>query len=340
MRTIDSVRLYRYQLPLTRSLELASQFYSHRDGILVCLQSGTDEGWGDIAPLPGFSQESLMEVQSQAIILAKSLPDIPAASTDFDIYNLFPSVQFGFELAQFNLKTAIRNQAVTEPSPVTCCRLLNEQSYKNTLPTITLQGYQAVKIKVGRRALDDDLAFVHSVCREHPDLEVRIDANRTWTLKVAKIFLERTRNLSIGYIEEPLKDSADLAAFVRSSHIPLALDETLRELGAEQYRQFAEVYVLKPTLSGGITGTVETIRQAQSDHIRCIISSSYESGVGMLGLVELAKKIPNEAHGLDTYNIFEHDVLNDPFPLNRPELLSGRRMIKKSDLNLSVLRAL
>ena len=64
-------------------------------------------------------------------------------------------------------------------------------------------------------------------------------------------------HLALDYIEEPLKDKTQLAAFARSSHVPLALDETLREPEAERYCKFADVYVLKPTLSGGMTGTIE-----------------------------------------------------------------------------------
>ena len=337
MRIIDSVDLYRYQLPLIHHITWKDQFYSYREGFLVCFRSGHDEGWGDIAPLPGFSQESSSEAQSQAIALAKQLPDTPIESLDFEASNLCPSVRFGFELAQFNLNAAIRSQSETELSSVACCRLLDRQNHENPESLDTLHGYQAVKIKVGRQTLDEDLEFVHSVCRENPDIDVRIDANRTWTLQIAQEFLDSTRHLALDYIEEPLKDQTDLAVFARSRHVPLALDETLREPEAEQYRKFADVYVLKPTLSGGMTGTIEWIKQAQADRIRCVISSSYESGIGMLGLLELARTIPGETHGLDTYNLFERDVLIDPLPLNRPMLQSNRGLIKKSDLDLSLM---
>lgn len=334
---IDSISLYRYQLPLIHPIVWKNQFCSYRDGLLVRFRSGDDEGWGDIAPLPGFSQKSFSEAQSQAVALAKLLPDTLIESLCFGASNLSPSVRFGFELAQSNLNAAIRNHSEAKLLPVACCRLLNRQNHKNPESMTTLHGYQAVKIKVGRQALDEDLEFVHSVCRENPDIDVRIDANRAWTLQIAQVFLDATRHLTLDYIEEPLKDQTDLAAFARSSHVPLALDETLREPEVERYRQYADVYVLKPTLSGGMIGTIERIKQAQANQIRCIISSSYESGIGMLGLLELARAIPGETHGLDTYNLFRRDVLIDPLPLNRPILQLNRRLIKKSDLDLSLI---
>ena len=227
-----------------------------------------------------------------------------------------------------------------EPPPVACCRLLSRQNLENPEAMTILHGYQAVKIKVGRQEFDEDIEFVHSVCYENPDIDVRIDANRAWTLQIAQKFLDATRHLEFDYIEEPLKDKSQLAAFARASHVPLALDETLREPEAERYCKFADVYVLKPTLSGGMIGTIERIKQTQADHIRCIISSSYESGIGMLGLLELAGSVPGEVHGLDTYNLFERDVLINSLPLNRPKLQFDRLPIKKTDLDLSILSEL
>ena len=340
MCIIDSVDIYRYQLPLIHPIKWRNQSRSYRDGLLVCFRSGHSEGWGDIAPLPEFSQESFSEAQSQATALVKLLPDTPIESLDFRGSNLFPSVRFGFDLAEFNLNAAIRNQSEAELPLVDCCRLLNRQNQENPDSMTTLRGYQAVKIKLGRQALDEDLEFVHSVCSENPDIDVRVDANRSWSLQVARAFLDATRHLALDYIEEPLKDQTGLAAFARASHVPLALDETLREPEAERYSKLADVHVLKPTLSGGMTGTIERIKRAQAGNIRCIISSSYESGIGMLGLVELAGTIPGEAHGLDTYNLFERDVLMDPLPLNQPRLQFDRYPIKKTDLDLSILSEL
>lgn len=338
MRIIDSVSLHRYQLPLISPIAWGHQLYPHRDGLLVCFRSENDEGWGEIAPLPGFSRESLSEAQVQATALTKLLLNTPIASLDLKMSNLCPSVRFGFELAQFNLNTAIRSEPFTKLPPVACCRLLNRSSLDCPESMTALRGYQAVKIKVGQHTLDEDLKFIHSVCHKIPNIEVRIDANRAWTLQIAQTFLESTRNLTLGYIEEPLKDKTELAAFARSSHTPLALDETLREPEAESYRRFADIYVFKPTLSGGMSGTIEAIRRAKSDQVRYIISSSYESGIGMLGLLELARIAPKEIHGLDTYHVFARDVLLDSLPLiNAPILQPGNRLIKQSDLDLSIL---
>ena len=337
MIPLNLVNIYQYHLPLIQPIIWNDKSYSHRDGFLVCLKGGDKEGWGEIAPLPGFSRESFLEAKQEAIKFGKLLPNTPINAIDFRDVSLCPSVRFGFELAQLNLNTAVSNQSPDESQPVACCKLLSGWDHEQKALLDFRDRYRAVKIKVGRQSLIRDIEFVRMVCEENPRLEVRIDANRAWTLKEAREFLYNTRDLTLGYIEEPLRDKTGLLEFAHFSHIPLALDETLREPEAEQYKQVADVYVLKPTLSGGVSGTTKEIRQAQADSTRCIISSSYESGVGMLGLLGLARTIPDEIHGLDTYRALERDVLIKPLPLGNPILQLDKYFATESDLDFSTL---
>ncbi len=61
-----------------------------REGLIL----KTKTGFGDIAPLPGFSRESLAEATAEATRL---LPDFPHAKPQL------PSVQFAFACAQIPL---------------------------------------------------------------------------------------------------------------------------------------------------------------------------------------------------------------------------------------------
>ena len=335
--TIDSVCIYQYRLALKLPVLWNRKLHSHRNGLLVCLKGVDVEGWGEIAPLPGFSQESLVKAKEEAVALGKRLQDIPACTPDFG--DASPSVRFGFELAQYNLDAKGHGQLSDKIAPVACCGLIDSPNIERDALTDfqNIFSYGAVKIKVGRQSLAQDIEFVHRICQENPELEVRIDANRAWTLKMSRDFLSNIRSLKLGYIEEPLKNKAELPEFARISHVPLALDETLREPGTEKYREITDVYVLKPALSGGITTTRKEICRAKTEGKRCIISSSYESGVGMLGLIELARGIPDEVHGLDTHRAFEQNIFSPPLPLTGPLLQPGKHSVSESDLDFSVL---
>lgn len=336
---IDSVNIYRYRLRLTSPTAWDRRARVQRDGLLVRMSSGDDSGWGDIAPLPGFSTESLTEAQAQAETLASEILKSPLRTLDLNAVEIPPSVRFGFELALCNLNTATRKQSPQEASAVACCGLIGHQKNQQIRLAHSLvnSGYRAVKLKVGRQSLEEDLNTVHTICEKYPELKVRIDANRSWSIKTTEKFVRATQNLRLDYLEEPLRDKTKLPELARNSNIPIALDETLREQDAEKYLKVADVRVLKPTLAGGIYTTLAHIEQAIQENARCIISSSYESGVGMLGLIELARKLPEETHGLDTHKVFERDVFRVPLQLSGPKL-QPEGSIDTHDLDPSILR--
>jgi O-succinylbenzoate synthase len=305
----------------------------------VCLSHGDDSGWGDIAPLPGFSTESLTEAQAWAEVFAKEILESPLRTIDLNAVEIPSSVRFGFELALYNLDTATRKQSLQEGSAVACCGLIGHQKNQqiHLAHSFVNSGYRAVKLKVGRQSLEEDLNTVHAICEKYPELEVRIDANRSWSIKTAKKFIRATQNLKLDYLEEPLRDKTELMELARNCNIPIALDETLREQDAEKYHRVADVRVLKPTLAGGIYTTLACIEQAIQENARCIISSSYESGVGILGLIELARQLPEEIHGLDTHKVFERDVFRIPFQLSGPKL-QPEGFTENHNVDQSILR--
>ena len=338
MTVVDSVRIYRYKLRLTSPVAWDGRARTHRRGLLVCLGHRNYSGWGDIAPLPGFSSESLTEAQARAEEFAREILESPPRTLDLSAIKIPPSVRFGFELALCSLDSATKKQSPQEASAVACCGLIGHEKNQqiHLLHSLVSSDYRAVKLKLGRQSLEEDLNTVHTICGKYPELKVRVDANRSWSINTAKDFVRATQNLRLDYLEEPLKDTTNLVELARNCTIPIALDETLRGQDAEKYHKVADVRVLKPTLAGGTYTTLAHIEQAIQDNARCIISSSYESGVGMLGLIELARNLPEEIHGLDTHKVFERDVFRVPLQLSGP-MLQPEGSIETHDLDQSIL---
>ncbi len=333
---IDRIDLYKYHLPLIHPVSWASTQHTHRTGLLICLSSSNHEGWGEISPLPGFSQESLSQAIKQSLHYSKLLISCPDLSPLIEDQHIHPSVLFGFELAHHNLNKALHRQPAPSPCPITSCKLVTHE-LRNPSVKFTMSGYKAIKLKVGLQTLEQDIEFVHHICNKNPGIKIRIDANRGWNVNDAKEFVDQTQGLMLDYIEEPLQDKTQLFQFGKFSAVPLALDETLRESDAERYRPIADVLVIKPTLFGGRTKTLELIDLAHTHLKRCVISSSYESGIGLLGLIELAQHCPDEVHGLDTYQIFQKDVFTDLLPLMHSRMHNVMNSVIKSDLNVSSL---
>jgi len=336
---VDRFDIYKYRLPLIHPMTWGNTQHIHRTGLLICLSSSSYEGWGEISPLPGFSQESLMQAIEQAIHHAKLLLNSTSTSLYTEYHHIHPSVLFGFELAHHNLRRALDHQPPTTSFSIASSKLVPHE-LRNHSDQSSMNGYQAIKLKVGRKTLHQDIDFVHYIHDENPDIKIRIDANRGWTLKDAMEFVDCTRGLRLDYIEEPLIDTTQLFQFAKYSPIPLALDETLRESDAERYKTLADVFVIKPTLFGGRTTTLELINLSQTHQKRFVISSSYESGVGMLGLLELAHHCPDEIHGLDTYQIFQRDVFTNLLPLKGSMLQTDINSVTKSDLDISSMEVL
>ena len=289
-------------------------------------------------PYLGSAQSHLTEAQVWAEEFAREILESPLRTLDLSANKIPPSVRFGFELALCSLDSATKKQSPQEASAVACCGLIGHEKNQqiHLLHSLVSSDYRAVKLKLGRQSLEEDINTVHTICGKYPELKVRVDANRSWSINTAQDFVRATQNLRLDYLEEPLKDKTKLVELARNCTIPIALDETLRERDAEKYYKVADVRVLKPTLAGGTYTTLAHIEQAIQDNARCIISSSYESGVGMLGLIELARNLPEEIHGLDTHKVFERDVFRVPLQLSGP-MLQPEGSIETHDLDQSIL---
>jgi O-succinylbenzoate synthase len=352
--------LYRYGLPLTEPLKLQGAVLLNREGLLLELTGERGvAGWGETSPLPGFSRESLDGSTSQLRELASSmvgrevtddwLDAEGAFSRELDAMDLAPSVRFGFELALWNLCAASRKRTLPElisPRPratVPVNALLLSGSPDEAVEgarRARSAGYSAVKLKVGGRAVEEDLALVRALSRELGEaVTLRLDANRAWSLEEAERFASGTAGLRFEYVEEPLAEPAQLPYFARTCGVPVALDESLSGVEPERLEEhrYARAVVLKPALLGGISRTLRFARRASHLGMEPVISSAYETGVGTAALVSLAAGVGEEEvpAGLDAYRRLADDVLRPrlalPVPrVNVRKLAAARREIDRS----------
>ncbi len=331
--------LYRYTLPFSRPLTLEGITLRHREGLLLRL-SGDDGsvGWGESAPLPSFSGESLDDAASQLRRLAGSMMGRQATDDWVDPYGEFgreldgttPSVRFGLELAAWNLHGASSGKTLPElmtPSPrdVVPVNGLLSGSLVDVLEEARRMrgaGYRSVKLKVGARTIAEDAALVRALGEELGDgISLRLDANRAWAYEEAAEFLRDGARFA--YVEEPLTDPARLPELVREFGVPVALDESLVGTKLEELEDFAVAFVLKPTLLGGISRTLRVAERALRLGATPVISSAYESGVGTAALVALAAGIGDRpvAAGLDPYRMMAEDLLETPLTLPAPSVV-------------------
>jgi O-succinylbenzoate synthase len=346
--------LYRYSLPFSRPLPLGGITRFQREGILLRL-SGDDgsEGWGETAPLPGFSVESQSEAASQLRRLAGSMVGREVKEDWVDPYGEFgreldrvaPSVRFGFELAVWNLYAPSSGRTLPEvvtpfPRAVVPVNGLLAGSPAEVLVEARRKsdaGYRSIKLKIGTRTVAEDVALVRALGEGlGEDISLRLDANRLWDYEEAAEFVRGTAGVRFEYVEEPLADPERLPDFVGEFGVPVALDESLVGMEPEKLEAFAVAFVLKPTLLGGISRTLRAAGRAHRLGVTPVISSAYESGVGTAALVALAAGIGDRpvAAGLDTYRMMAEDVLE--MPLNLPAPSVGVRETEDASRTIDV----
>jgi O-succinylbenzoate synthase len=144
--------------------------------------------------------------------------------------------------------------------------------------------------------------------------KIRLDANRAWTLEEAVEFGNEVRGLNIEYIEEPLRDPRELEVFHRRTGLMFAWDESLLELTGMPDGALPEglaAVILKPAILGGVGVIQSWIRAAEERKIDWVVTSCFESGVGLRNLARTCwlNGAGTRAMGLATADYFERDVL-------------------------------
>ena len=335
---ITNVNLYAFDIPLTQTLRIGGKSMSSRQGLILAVTDslGTT-GFGEISPLPGLNTETLSQIVMFFKELHRSWPDdiriaenkiLSGLGIDSAIqWNKWPSVRFGVTGALADLLS--RNAA----KPV--CQFWPGTPKEDTIRINALITYQddvgfseqylrdyhytSVKIKVGHAVLAEDIARINDMrILLGPDITIRIDANRSWTYQEACKFIGSVTAAGIEYIEEPLKDPAELPRLIETLNCPVALDESLPSwTDRASIPEGIAALILKPAMIGSIDENLRWIDFARNKHITPVISDTFHSGVGMQMLLNLAvyaggERIPM---GLDTYRWLSRDVLQRRLPL-------------------------
>jgi o-succinylbenzoate synthase len=297
-------RFYRYRIHFTAPVNVKSTVVSHRPGILVQWKTSDHVGWGDIAPLDGFSPDTYQSVEAaiRNVIHNPSLLD--------ETCRTFPSVRCGMQFAQTSFPPS-GNLSL----PV--ARLITGSTTDAMLEDVQHavdSGYTTIKIKVGARPVIDDIELMRQV--QHtipPGVNIRLDANQRWDLTDAVMFATSIPPESVEYIEEPLMKWDDYGHYDSSQGLPFAVDESLAGKTPGQLDSWKNLraLVLKPMILGGPGITREWMDWAETNGLSCTISSVFESGVGMRSLLSLAaSRSKVTALGVDTYSRLADDVVS------------------------------
>lgn len=308
--------LYRYSLPMDAGVVLRNQRLKTRDGLLIHLQQGEQEGWGEIAPLPEFSQETLAQAEQAVLSWLQSWQsgELPPESP-------LPSVAFGTSCALAELEHQLPQQADYRKAPL--CTGDPDELFE---VLTALPGEKVAKVKVGLYEAVRDGMIVNVLLEALPDLRLRLDANRSWTRAKADGFAKYVNPAlreRIAFLEEPCKTRDESRDFAQATGIAIAWDESVREADfVVQAEPGVAAIVIKPTLIGSLTRCRSLVEQAHAVGLTAVISSSIESSLGLTQLARIAHWLtPSTVPGLDTLDLMQAQLLRR-WPGSKLPLLS------------------
>jgi len=317
-----NINFYTYKLPLSTPVKWGEKKHVSRAGIILCFT--LDDGrtiYSETAPLPLFSEENLLSAHLQLKKIKPYLLNLDFSQESWqsllghvfmkEKIRPYPSVHFGLESAFFNIFSDVK-------TPNVLVSALLDGNFEDILTkaeTIRDEGYLFAKLKLSQFTIHQSIDLAQKVLEIfNGQVALRLDVNRCWDLEQALLFGNSFFPNSFDFIEEPLSNINDLGVFYEKTKHPIALDEHLREIPILNVIDlpFAKALILKPTLQGGISICQGISELGYQRGIRSILSSSYESNIGIRAIAKLSQTLPDAKAGIgiDTMRCFDKNLID------------------------------
>ncbi len=185
---------------------------------------------------------------------------------------------------------------------------LVEQTHQNIA-----NGHRAIKMKVGREQLSEDVAKLEAMRAEFGfEMPLMVDANMKYTVDEAIRAANEFKRFDLVWFEEPIPPD-DLAGHYRvlsEGGIPIATGENFRTLW--EFKSAVDtggVSFLEPDVTncGGITPFMKIAHLAEAHHLPVTSHGAHDITVHLLAACPNRSYL--EAHGFGLENYIEHPLI-------------------------------
>lgn len=179
--------------------------------------------------------------------------------------------------------------------------------------------HDTFKLKIGRRAVRDDVAHVAAIKRALGDrARVTVDVNQAWNEADAAIGIAMLEAAGIDLIEQPIarENRVGLARLAARFVVPIMADEAVT--GPEDAMELArlgaaDVFALKIAKSGGIFGMLRTAAVGDAAGIALYGGTMLEGSVGTIAAAHGFCTLPQLAWGTELFGplLLKDDVVRE-----------------------------
>jgi L-alanine-DL-glutamate epimerase-like enolase superfamily enzyme len=305
---IESLRIYKFDIPLKEVFTIASMSLSKAENLLVEIRTSQGlTGWGEASPYRAI----VGETQLINIAAARELAPLLRGRDPLEVHDLMAGID-AYLPHNSTLKSAV-DMALHDLAAKACglplyAYLGGRRRTMETDLTIGIgdpekagekalayraMGFRIIKVKLGLD-FEDDLKRLGNIRRAvGPDVVLRIDANQGWDRNQARHHLGAFWDLGIEFCEQPCRaaDLQGMAYLSRTSAIPVMADESLFSAAdaLEIIRQGAATcFNIKLSKSGGIHNAQKIAHVAEAGHLPCMIGCMSESRLGITAAAHFA----------------------------------------------------
>ncbi len=282
------------------------------------------KGIGECNPLVGLSIDDVPNFEDK---LVEICTNIDAFSVDLAAVLIdYPSIYFGFEMALLDLKNGGKQIYFNAPivkynQPIKINGLIwmgNHSYMHQQIEEKLALGFSCIKLKIGAIDFEKELDLLASIRAKYDEeeLELRVDANGSFSVEEALEKLHALSQYDLHSIEQPIKQGQfeAMEELCEKTPFDIALDEeligykTVDEKRVLLEKIMPQYIILKPSLIGGFKGCMEWISVAGVLGIPWWITSALESNIGLNAIAQFTSQFYNPLpQGLGTGQIYTNN---------------------------------
>lgn len=345
MKSLESIAIYRLELPLKVPYKLAFGPVTHFDTLIVSItDTNGNQGLGEATILTGYTQETISGSWDLIQELAKNLVKQPDEMNQQLLNQYLASDPFTVTALASAIEMTKQRDIFTNNSlaSIPILGVVNSESLEDLeieIESLLSSGFNTLKVKVGFDVNKDSLKVrnVQKVLKERA--KIRLDGNQGYSRSEAIQFIERLNPAGIELFEQPCNaDDWDSAlAISKIANVPMMLDESI--YGLEDIKKAADLNVstyvkVKLMKFGSYQNLTNALALISNLGMKPVLGNGVAGEIGCWMEALAAKKFITNAGEMNGFMKPVSSILKNPLQFKNGCISLESSYLPNIDLNL------